>query len=143
MILDSSLQLCLAQAVTATALSSNVIDIGSARNIGAGEDLYLYIQTNIAATAGGNATVNFQLQTSTASAMNNPVTLLDSGAIPIASLGGNSCLKLKLPTSQAFQEFLGLNFLVTNGPLTAGAFSAWIARNVDDTAAYPSGFNIM
>ena len=41
MILDQSLQLSLTQAVTATALSTNVIDIGSARNIGAGEDLFL------------------------------------------------------------------------------------------------------
>jgi hypothetical protein len=143
MILDSSLQLALTQAVTATALSTNVIDIGSARNIGAGDDLYLYIQTNTAAAAAGNATVNFQLQTSQAQALTSPVTVLDSGAIPIASLGANSCLKLKLPTSPAFQEFLALNFLVTNGPLTAGAFSATITRNVDDSAVYPSGFNII
>ena len=143
MILDSSLQLALAQAVTATALSANVLDIGSARNIGAGQDLYLYIQTNTGATAAGNATINFQLQTSLSNTMAAPVTVLDSGAVPIASLGVNSCLKLKIPSSTAYLEFLALNFLVTTGPLTAGAFSATIAANVDDTTVYPSGFNII
>jgi len=101
------------------------------------------IQTASAATAAGNATVNFQLQTSGVPAMTAPVTLLDSGAIPIASLGVNSSFKFKLPTSGAFQEFLALNFLVSNGPLTAGGFTAAIALNVDDSVAYPSGFTVV
>jgi hypothetical protein len=142
MILDSSLQLALAQAVTASALSANVIDIGSARNIGAGEDLYLYIQATTGVTAAGNATVNFQLQTDATPALPTPVTVLDSGAVPIASLGANSCLKFRIPTA-AFKEFVALNFLVTNGPLTTGAFTAVIALDVPDNTIYPSGFNIM
>ena len=71
-----------------------------------------------------------------------PATVLDSGAVPIASLGANSCLKFRLPTA-AFQEFMALNYLVSTGPLTAGDFSAWIALDVPDNTNYPSGFNIM
>lgn len=139
MILDKSLELSLAQAVTTTALSVNVIDIAAARNIGAGEDLFLYIRVGAAAQAAGAATVNFQLQTDSNSAMGTAVTVLDSGAIPKASLGGNSVLKFRLP-STAFRQYLALNYLVATGPLTAGDFSAWICSDAPDTTTYASGF---
>ena len=141
MILDKSLELSLAQAVTATALSTNVIDIAAARNIGAGEDLFLYIRVGAAAAASGAATVNFQVQTDSSSAMGTATTVLDSGAIPKASLGANSALKFKLP-SAAFKQYLALNYLVAAGPLTAGDFSAWIATDVQDNATYAGGYTV-
>jgi len=141
MILDKTLELSLAQAVTATAPSTNVIDIAAARNIGAGEDLFLYIRVGAAATAAGAATVSFQVQTDSSPAMGTAVTVLDSGAIPKASLGSNTALKFKLP-SAAFKQYLALNYLVATGPLTAGDFSAWIATDVQDNATYAGGFTV-
>jgi len=139
MILDKTLELSLAQAVTATALSTNVIDMASARNIGAGEDLFLYIRVGAAATAAGAATVSFQLQTDSSPAMGTAVTVLDSGAIAKASLGANTALKFRLPSS-AFKQYLALNYLIATGPLTAGDFSAWICSDVPDNAQYPGGY---
>jgi hypothetical protein len=141
MILDKTLELSLAQAVTATAVSTNVVDIGSARNIGTGEDLFLYIKVDVATQAAGAATVNFQLQVDDNSGMSSPATLLDSGAIAKASLTAGAVFKYKLPTG-AFERYLALNYLVTTGPLTVGAFSAWIASDVQDNTQYPSGFAI-
>ncbi|GFE61930.1 Bbp16 family capsid cement protein [Geobacter sp. AOG2] len=139
MILDKTLELSLAQAVTATALSTNVIDMASARNIGGGEGLFLYIRVGAAAAAAGAATVNFQLQTDSSPAMGAAVTVLDSGAIPKAALAANTALKFRLP-SAAFKQFLALNYQVATGPLTAGDFSAWICSDVPDNTQYSGGY---
>ena len=64
MLTDALLQLSSAQAVTTTAVSTNTIDLGTARDIGTGEDLYAVITVDEAATASGSATVNFQVNTS-------------------------------------------------------------------------------
>lgn len=141
MIFDKTLELSLAQAVTATAVSTNVIDIGSARNIGVGEDLFLYIKVDTAATAAGAATVNFQLQADDNSGMASPATILDSGAIGKAALTAGAVIKYKLP-SGAYERYLALNYLVTTGPLTAGAFSAWVCSDVQDNNQYASGFTV-
>lgn len=141
MILDKTLELSLAQAVTATALATNVIDIGSARNIGVGEDTFLFIKVGAAAAAVGAATVNFQLQTSANSDLSSPTTLLDSGAIAKTALTANAVLKFKLPPAD-YKRYVGLNYLVGTGPLTAGDFSAWICNDVQDNTQYASGFAV-
>lgn len=141
MLLDKSLELSSAQAVTSTAMSTNVIDLGSARNIG-NTELYLFIKVGAAVTAAGAATVNFQLQTDDNSAMSSAATLFDSGAIGKASLTANTVLRYRLPVSANYERYLGLNYTVSTGPLTAGDFSAWISDSVQENTTYASGFAV-
>lgn len=68
MITDKLLMFSEAQAVTASAASTDVIDLGpidgTRRDIGVGEPLEFWATVNTTATAAGAATLNVQLQTS-------------------------------------------------------------------------------
>lgn len=143
MILDKLLMLSEAQAVTATAASTDVIDLGpikgNRRDIGVGEPLEFWANVNTTATAAGAATVNIQLQTS---ADNSTwVTLFDSGALALASLtAGKRVLSTKVPAGVL--KYLRANYVVGTGPLTAGAFTAGINLDVDANTFYASGITV-
>lgn len=143
MILDKLLMFSEAQAVTATAASTDVIDLsplkGTRRDIGVGEPLEFWTTVNTSATAAGAATLNVQLQTS---ADNSTwVTLYDSGTLALASLtAGKRILSTKVPAGVL--KYLRVNYVVATGPLTAGAFTSGINLDVDANTFYASGFTV-
>ncbi len=141
MILDAQNLFSSAQAVTSSAVSTNVIDLGVARDIGAGEELELYVLVTEAAAAAGAATVNIQVVTDDNSAMSSPAVIYDSGAIGKATLAAGYEMKLRLPRGP-YERYLALNYSVSTGPLTAGKFTAGIVTGVYDTKTYPAGYAI-
>ena len=150
MILDAALQLSSSQAVTASAVSTNALDLLQARNVasGAGSDdaLLIYITVEVAATAAGAATVNFQAITSAAANLSSPTIVSQSDAIPKASLTVGT--QIFLPVARSFlqalgQRYLGLQYTVGTGPLTAGTFTAGFTLSAADSRAiYPVGYSI-
>ena len=149
MITDALLQLSTAQAVTATAVSTNTLDLGSARDIGAGTDLYAHFTVDTTATAAGAATVAFQIISSASAALSSPTVLAQTGDIPKADLvAGRRPITLEIPPSALAsqpvgQRYMGVQYLVGTGPLTAGAFSAFITDSkVDMGKNSPSGFTV-
>jgi hypothetical protein len=149
MITDALLQLSTAQAVTASAVSTNTIDLGTARDLGQGNDLYAAFGVDIAATAAGAATVQFQIISSANANLSSPNILASTDAIPKTDLTAgrkpivlclNSSVLLALPIGQ---RYLGVQYTVATGPLTAGSFSA--ALTMDDPGVgknYASGFSV-
>lgn len=138
MILDKLLMFSEAQAVTASAASTDVIDLGpidgTRRDIGVGYPLELFVNVNTTATAAGAATVNFQLQTSPDNS--TWTTLTTSGDLALTALtAGKRVMSQKVP--QGVQRYLRLNYVVGTGPLTAGAFTAGINLDVDNNSPYP------
>ncbi|MEQ9887615.1 Bbp16 family capsid cement protein [Pectobacterium zantedeschiae] len=138
MILDKLLMFSEAQAVTATAASTDVIDLGpidgTRRDIGVGTPLEFFVNVNTTATAAGAATVNIQLQTSADNS--TYVTLFDSSALALATLtAGKRVASVKVP--QGVLRYLRVNYSVATGPLTAGAFTAGINLDVDANSHYP------
>lgn len=128
MILDKELIFSSSQAVTAAAASTDIIDQGSAANA-LGEELYLVITCNTAATAAGAATVNFQLQTDDNSSFSSPAILLETGDVAKTALTANKVVfKGKLPVGA--ERYLRVYYNVLTGPLTAGAFSAYLVKEV-------------
>lgn len=149
MITDALLQLSAAQAVTATAFSTNTIDLGAARDLGPGEDLYALIGVDEAATAAGAATVTFQIVSSANANLSSPNIISQTDAIgkteltlgrkPI-SLCLNASVLNALPIGQ---RYLGLQYTIGTGPLTAGKFTAYIVdSDVSVGKNYPSGFTV-
>ncbi len=138
MILDKLLMFSEAQAVTASAASTDVIDLGpidgTRRDIGVGYPLELFVNVNTTATAAGAATVNFQLQTSPDNS--TWTTLTTSGDLALTALtAGKRVMSQKVP--QGVQRYLRLNYVVGTGPLTAGEFTAGINLDVDNNSPYP------
>lgn len=145
MITDANLLLSSAQAVTSSAVSTNTIDLGVARDIGEGEELYVVFTVDTTVTAAGAATVEFQVVGSTAAALSSPVVLGTSGAIGKAALTAGTTVAVRInPTvgSTAYRYF-GANYNVSTGPLTAGAFTANVVHDIQDGKKYyASGFSV-
>lgn len=147
MITDALLQLSSAQAVTATAVSINSIDLGAGvRDLGPGEDLYFALTFDQAfATA---TSVNFQVITGTNSALTAGVTvLIETGAMPIAQLITNrEPIFISIPNSIYIaqpigQRYLGLQYTVGGANATAGQVTANVVHGPQFTKhLYPTSF---
>lgn len=65
MYIDKRLEFSVAQALTATAASTNVVDLGSDRDVGPGRPLWVVVQVDVAADGTtGDETYSAALQTS-------------------------------------------------------------------------------
>lgn len=127
------------QAVTATAVSANTIDLGVARDVGTGQELELVIVCTETATAAGAATVTFEVISSASEDLSTPTVVAASGAVGKADLvAGAQPFKVRVPGGIA-QRYIGLRYTVGTGPLTAGKFTAGIVEARQNFQAYASG----
>lgn len=122
------------QAVTATALSENIIDlkaagvpygaVGLESDLGKGEPVGLLVQCTEQATAAGSATVTMTLEVSDNENMSSSDVIHTSGAIPKADLVAGWKLPLnKIPVGAA-KRYMAVRYTVATGPLTAGKFTS-------------------
>lgn len=152
MLLDKQEEFSDSQAVTASVISTNVIDLtqGTANltliDIGQGESVQLVIQVDTTVTAAGAATVVFSLESdSTADLATSASTHWQSAAIGKATLvAGFEVARFKLPSGvpSNYERFLGVRYTVATGPLTAGAFSAFLVKDAQGNQHFPSGFSV-
>ena len=133
MILDALLQLSAAQAVTASAVSTNTIDLSQARDIGTGKDLYAVITVDEAATAAGAATVTFSVQDSADNSTFADVAV--TAAIGKATLVAGYQHVIPMPTK--LRRYCRVYYTVGTGPLTAGKFSAQVVAGVQQNVPKP------
>lgn len=150
MITDAFLALSSAQAVTASAVSTNTIDLSVARDLGPGMDLFAIFTVDVAALAAGAATVTFQVISSASAALTSPTVLISSDAIGKAELIlGRRPIQMEIPSTVLAaqpigQRYLGVQYVVATGPLTAGSFSATISdSHLSVGKNYPSGFTVL
>ena len=100
------------------------------------------IQVTTTVTAAGAATVRFQLQGADDAAFTtNVATLVESGEFPKAVLTAGAVASLRVAQSKVGpRKYVRVYYVVTNGPLTAGAFSAFVALDVQAAPVhFPSG----
>jgi hypothetical protein len=127
-ILDRELEFSDAQAVTVTAASTDIVDQVQAGE--AGDELYLVIQVDTTVTAAGAATVTFAFETDDNSGFSSATALWTSAAIGKATLvAGYRVVKMRVPTGA--EDWLRVYYTVATGPLTAGAFSAFLCKDFD------------
>lgn len=134
MYIDKLLQVSDAQAVTATAVSTDVIDFGQANpNPGMTDLLKMVITVDESATASGAATVTFAVQDSAdnSSFANVAVT----AAIGKADLAAGQQIVIPMPTK--LRRYCRVNYTVDTGPLTAGKFSAQVVTGIQQNTPYP------
>jgi len=149
MMTDALLQLSSAQAVTASAVSTNTVDLSVARDMAPGKQLYAVFTVDTTVTAAGAATVNFQIISSAAAALSSPTVLAQTDAIGKAELtAGRKPIVVALNPSVLAaqpngQRYLGVQYTVGTGPLTAGAFTCTITDSYPADKAYASGFTVL
>lgn len=146
MILDAQNEFSDSQAVTSTAISTNVIDLGATNNlkdIGAGEPVYLVVQTVVAATdTGSDATLTVTLESdSTADLATSATVHFSTGALAFAAFSpaGTTLAAVRLP-SGSYERYLGVRYTVASGPLTAGQFDAFLVNDYGKFLSYANNY---
>ena len=132
MILDKSLVLSDAQALTTTAASTNIVDqLAEGQAIEPGTWLYVNVQTAfVIAGAPETSTITVQLHGSDNENMLASYTLATSAAIEETALtAGASVLKIKLPLG--LYRYLRV-YYVLGGTASAGNMDAYLCQNVDN-----------
>jgi hypothetical protein len=142
MIFDRTLLLSDKQAITATAASTNIIDLGAVgtafghaaplkRDLGLNQCIPFLIQATETFTAAGAATLTVALQADDDEAFGSPTTVWTSAAIPVASLVAGYQIGLVNYIPKGITErYFRLNYTVATGPMTAGRIIAGVVAAV-------------
>ena len=140
-ILDKFLQYSDKQAVTTTAVSTNVVDAGATKNpaigrdLGAGTPLYLFVSVSQTFTAAGAGTLTATLQDSADNSSFADVASLGPFSLAQLTAGRGFYVGLPIPT----RRYTRVNYTVGTGPMTAGILSAHIVDGANYNIAYPDG----
>lgn len=144
MILDAQLEFSSEQAVTAAAASTNIVDLGVARDIGVGEETYIRIGvTETMDDTGDDSTLAVTLETDDNEAFASASTIATLVTIPAVTLAGTEYyIKLPIAITQAYQRYIRLQYTPSGGDLSAGKFDANIVKDIQKYTDYPSGYSI-
>lgn len=138
-ILDKQLQYSDKQAVTATAVSTNVVDAGATKNpaigrdLGAGTSLFLFLAISQAFAAAGAATLTATLQDSADNTTFADVASIGPLSIAQLAAGQSKWVGFPIPT----RRYTRVNYTVATGPFTAGIISAHIVDGANFNFNYP------
>jgi len=141
MILDSTLQFSNAQALTATADSTNVIDLSNDRDIGIGEPMALVVTVGVAADfTTGDETYQFQLETDDNAAMTSS-TIIGDVTVAAANLAAGD--KVVIPLGHSNERYLQVVYTLggTTPSITVDAYLQPLSM-VDGYVTYASGYSV-
>lgn len=131
-----------AQAITAAAASTNYIDLGAARNIGVGENLFVVVTVDVALTdSGSDSTLAVALEG------DSTTTFTPDGSqalftIPALAAAGQKYIARISPDFASNYRYIQLKYTPANGNLTTGSVTAFIAKDVDAATHYPDAITI-
>lgn len=131
------------QAITASAASDNLIDLGiDGRNIGVGRELYLMVIVDVAFTdASSDSTVTVTLETDDNEGFSSATAIQTLGTFaPLSAVGAR--LVQRLVVTDDYERFIRLQYTVANGNLSTGSLTAFLALDIDAFTAYAIGFTV-
>jgi len=142
MYLDAQLLFSDAQALTVAAASENYVDLGIARDIGTGENLYVVLTVDVALTdSGSDSTVAVILQTDSDSAFGTVVT-----GQTLFTIAANAAIGTKyiarIQPGGANDRYIRLYYTMADGNLTTGSVTAFITHDIDKYIAYDNNITI-
>jgi hypothetical protein len=129
---------------TGSTASTNIVDLGVARDIGGAvtDQLMLLCQIVTAFTSGGAGTLQVQFQTAPDNGSGAPgswSTLVQSDAIAVASLvAGYKFLPGELLGGT--QRFIRLNYVIGTAAMTGGTLKAALVPSLDVQPSYPRAY---
>ena len=144
MILDKENMFSDDQAITATAVSSNIIDLGATgtvvgassalkRHLGKGEPIEILVQWTATAVSGGSSTVTVDLETDDNSSFSSASTLATTGAVAKANLTVGKRMSIRFMPEET-ERYIRLNYTVATANLTAGAVTAGVVAGTQTNA---------
>ena len=145
MIIDKLLRVSEDQAVTATAVSTDKIDLGTARDIGEGQSLYVvFTVTEVFATL---TSLTFEVVTDDNAALSSPTVIASSGAITLAggglAAGKQHVVQIPPQIGSLSERYLGARYTVGGSSATTGKVTADIVLNIQDGKKFhTSGFSV-
>lgn len=151
MILDKRTEFCDATALNTgaagTYLIGGQIDLGVARDIGIGEQLYLVITVDTQPTSGGAATAQFTLASDdTASIATNGTASVhfQTKAFSIAEMTPGAVLAaVALPIEGvAYERFLGILQTTGTAAFTGGKINAFLTPDVAKWKSYDAPYQV-
>lgn len=127
------------QAITASADSTNVIDLGAPGtpygaaaalndDVGKGAKIPLLVQVTTDMTAAGAATLTVNISTGSTTALGT--TIASSAVIPVADLVAGKQISIDVLPNDITERYLGIEYVVATGPMTAGNITAGIVMGV-------------
>lgn len=140
MYIDAQQQYSVAQALVATAVSTNAIDHSQDRNLGIGEPLVVLVTIGVAAAGGGTLAV--ALQTDATSAFGSPVTVATTAALAAAGLVAGAKIVLPIQADLLVNRWTRLNYtMVTMTSITVTA-ELTLASMVQNEWYAPAGVTV-
>ena len=145
MIIDDLLRVSEDQAITATAVSTDKIDLGAGvRDVGEGTPLFMVFTVTETFLTLTNLT--FGVVVDNDSALGSPTTLA-SKLVTLASgglaAGQQHVLQIPPAIASIGERYLGATYTVGGSSATAGKITADIVTNIQDGKKfYPSGFSV-
>ena len=128
--------------VVGTYNSESIVDLGTARDIGEGESLYI-VFTVTEAFVGATATVAMNCVVSAAAALTTPTTVGSVSATAVASLtlGAQFVVRINPLVASLGLRYLGVIYTIATATTTAGTMTAHVVTNFQDGKKfYASGF---
>jgi hypothetical protein len=136
MFIDGDLLFSDAQALTATAASTNYIDVGAARDLGVGQELYIVVIVDTAFTdASSDSTITVSIETDDEVTFTGPAATHTLGILAALSAAGTKKV-YRIGPDMLNYRYAQLKYTTTNGSLTTGAVTAFITTAVDKWAAF-------
>jgi hypothetical protein len=135
-----------AQALTATANSTNVIDHGSDRNIGLGEPLAVVVVVDVALDGTtGDETYTVKLVTDDNAALSSATDVTPAYSLPRGSAIGTKFI-IPVPPNTTMERYSGLTFTL-GGTTPTGTVTAFLTKaDMADTSGtsvyYPDAITI-
>lgn len=138
MILDRDLMFSNAQDVaTASAASTNVIDLGVARNIAIGKPMYIIVQVSTALTNTGSCTI--KLETDNDEAFGSATNAQAVGVFTTAAAG--SKLIVPIYPHNISERYMRL-YYTKSGTIDAGAVDAYLSEQYESVPLYADAVTI-
>lgn len=142
MITDSALVFSSSQAVTASAASTDYLDLGAIRDIGTGENLYLVVSCTVAMTdSGSDSTVTVTIETDDNSSFSSATAAQTIGTFAAVSAVGTK-LVARLQPFKINERYARVYYTLANGNLTTGSFDALIVKDIDAQAYYADAVTV-
>lgn len=140
MMIDRQNQFSSAQAVTATAGSTDIIDLASAgRNVGVGEIVYIVVIVTAAFTdVGSDSTVAVTLETDDNTSMSSPTTIQTIGTFSALAAAGTRLIS-RLPVA-TYERYIGIRYTVAGGNLSTGSITAFLCKDIDAYTSYANNY---